>query len=188
MNTRNRGRSGSTLLEFALAGTFVFLPLLVGCATVGMAMLKSIQVVEVNRAAGHMFSQGVDFSQAGNKNILLQIASGLGITAGGGQGVIILSEIDGTGANAAVCSRRIVVGNPALHASNYVNPSSSLLDSSGAVTNLNDPSANAASFTPSVMPMSSGSVAYLAETYLSTSQYDWTGILTGTGIYTKSVF
>jgi hypothetical protein len=188
MKTRTQGRRGSTLLEFVLAGSFVFLPLLAGCSTVGMSMLRSIQVVELNRDAGHMFSEGVDFSQAGNRNILLKIASGLGITDGGGQGVIILSEIDGTGSNAAVCSRRIVIGNAALRASFYVNPSSAVVDSSGAVTNLNDPSANANSFTSSVMPMNAGDVAYVAETYLSTSAYDWTGVLSGTGIYTKSVF
>jgi hypothetical protein len=187
MNARTRVRRGSTLLEFVLAGSFVFLPLLAGCSTVGMAMLRSIQVVELNRDAGHMFSQGVDFSQAGNRNILLKVASGLGITDGGGQGVIILSEIDGTGTNTAVCSRRIVIGNAALRTSSFVSPSPSVLDSNGAVTNLNDPSVNANGFT-SLMPMNTGDVAYVAETYLSTSAYDWTGVLSGTGIYTKSVF
>lgn len=188
MTSRTRVRRGSTLLEFVLAGSFVFLPLLIGCSTVGMALLKSIRVVELTRSAGHMFSEGIDFSQAANRNILLQVASGLGITDSGGQGVIILSEIDGTGTNTAVCSRRIVIGNAGLRASSYASPSSGILDSSGAVTNLNDPSANADAFTPAVMPMSRGDVAYVAETYLSTSAYDWTGVLTGTGIYMKAVF
>jgi hypothetical protein len=36
--------------------------------------------------------------------------------------------------------------------------------------------------------MNSGDVAYLAETYVRTSGYDWTGFLTGTGVYSKSIF
>ncbi len=183
-----RSLRGSSLLEFVLAASFVFLPLLAGTASVGMSMVRSIDVVALNRDAGHMFAEGVDFSQPANRNILLVIAGTLGITNTGGNGVIILSEIDGTGTNTAVCARQYVIGNAALRASSYVNPSSSLLDSSGAVTNLNDPSANAAAFTPAVMPMNAGDVAYLAETFVSTSTYDWTGFLTGTGVYTKSIF
>jgi hypothetical protein len=185
---KNRLRSGSTLLEFVLAGSFIFLPLIAGLATIGMSMLQSIEVVALNRNAGHMFAEGVDFTVAANRSLLLQTASGLGITNGGGNGVIILSEIDGTGTNTAVCSRHIVIGNAGLRTSSYANPSSSILDSSGAVTNLNDPSANAAAFTPSVMTMNTGDKAYVAETYLSTSNYDWTGFITGTGIYTKAFF
>jgi hypothetical protein len=181
-------RRGSSLLEFVLAASFVFLPLLAGTATVGMSMVRSIEVVALNRDAGHMFAEGVDFSQQGNRNILLKIAGNLGITDSGGNGVIILSEIDGTGLNTAVCARQFVVGNAALRASSFVNPNPSLIDASGAVTNLNDPSVNAAAFTASVMPMNAGDVAYLAETYVSTAGYDWTGFLTGTGIYSKSIF
>ena len=186
--TEKASRRGSTLLEFVLAASFVFLPLLAGTASVGMSMVRSIEVVSLNRDAGHMFAEGIDFSQQANRNILLKIAGNLGITDSGGNGVIVLSEIDGTGTNTAVCARQFIIGNAALRPSSYVNPSSSVVDSSGGVTNLNDPSVNAAGFTPSVMPMNSGDVGYLAETYVSTSGYDWTGFLTGTGVYSKSIF
>ena len=185
--SRHRARRGSTLLEFALAGSFIFVPLLAGVSTVGMSALEAMQVVELNRSAGHMFATGVDFSQAANRNLLIAVAGSLNITGAGGTGVIILSEIDGTGNNNAVCSRRLVIGNAALHTSNYVNPASNLIDAGGNVTNVNDPSANANGFT-AMMPMAQGQVNYLAETYFSTSNFDWIHFLTGTSIYAKAVF
>ena len=179
---------GSTILEFALAASFVFLPLLAGTATVGMSMLRSMKVQALNRNVAHMFATGVDFSQAANRNLVLKIAGSLHIQDSGGSGVILLTEIDGTGNGQAICARRIVIGNAALRASSYVTPASSVLDSGGAVTNLNDPSARVNAAFLTMMPMSQGDVVYLAETYFSTSDYDWAGFLTGTGIYTKAMF
>jgi hypothetical protein len=181
-----RSRSGSTLLEFVFAGSFIFLPLLIGTVTVGMSLLRSIEVTALNRDAGRMFAAGVDFSQAANQNLLVKIAGDLNITAAGGQGVVILSEIDATGTNQAVCSRQLVIGNAALRASSFASPTD--LDSAGNVTNLNDPTANAATFTPAVMPMSKGQVAYVVETYYSTASYDWTGLLKNTGVYVRAIF
>jgi hypothetical protein len=185
---RNSGpkKSGSTLLEFVLAGSFIFLPLLTGTVTVGMSMLRSLQVAALNRSAGHMFASGMDFSQSANRNLLLSIAGDLNISDAGGSGVVILSEIDGTGTNQAVCTRQYVIGNAALRASSFATPAG--IDSGGNVINVNEASANTAGFTPAVMPMSQGDVAYVAETYFSTSDYDWTGFLTGTGIYTRAIF
>jgi hypothetical protein len=185
--TTHRWR-GSSTLEFALAGSFIFLPLLAGTATVGVAMLRSMEVAGLNRDAGHMFATGVDFSQSVNRNLLLKVAGNLNITDTGGKGVVILSEIDGTGNNQAVCSLRLVIGNAALRQSSYVNPSSGVLDSAGNVTNLNDASASVAPAFLAMMPMTQGQVAYVVETYFSTSDYDWPGFLTGTGIYMKAVF
>jgi hypothetical protein len=183
----NGPRRGSTLLEFVLAGSFIFIPLVTGLSTVGMSMLMSNQVVALNRTAGHMFSMGVDFSQTANRNLLIAVAGNLNITSAGGNGVVILTEIEGTGNNQAVCERRLVIGNASLRASSFVNPSSAVLDSAGNVTNLNDASANADSLS-SWMPISQGQVVYLAETYFSTANFDWTGFLTGTGIYDKAIF
>ena len=146
------------------------------------------RVQALNRNVAHMFATGVDFSQAANRNLVLKIAGSLHIQDSGGSGVILLTEIDGTGNGQAICARRIVIGNAALRASSYVTPASSVLDSGGAVTNLNDPSARVNAAFLTMMPMSQGDVVYLAETYFSTSDYDWAGFLTGTGIYTKAMF
>ncbi len=185
---RKRKRQGSATVEFALAGSFIFLPMLAGLATVGMSMVMAIQVVGLNRDAGRLFSGGVDFSQTSSQNLLVKIAGGLSVTDTGGKGVIIFSEFDGTGTNQAVCSRRIVVGNALLRNSSYANPSPALLDGGGNVTNLSDPSAAVNASFMTLLPMTQGQVAYLVETYFSTSQYDWTGFLSGTGIYAKAIF
>src|ERR1700733_3686296 len=91
-----RKQRGSTLLEFILAGMFFLVPLILGAMTVGMTLGRSIRVADLNRAAGHMFARGVDFSQASNRALLLRMAIGLGMTDTGGQGVIMLSEIQCT--------------------------------------------------------------------------------------------
>jgi len=183
----HRSQRGSTLLEFALAGSFIFVPILLGLSTVGMSLLISERVVALNRNATHMFATGLDFSVAANVNLLIKSAGTLNISASGGQGVVILSEIQGTSNNAAVCVRQFVIGNPALRSSSYVNPKAAVLDSGGNVTNLSDPSANAASFL-ALMPLANGQTAYLGETYFSTAQFDLAGLLKGTGIYRKVVF
>jgi hypothetical protein len=178
-----RGKRGSTLIEFVLAGSFIFLPLLVGTVAVGMAMIRSIQVTALNRDAGHMFSQGIDFSQTANQNLLVKVAGDLNITPAGGDGVVILSEIVATGTNQAVIAQRLVVGNASLRASNYGTPD--MIDSGGNVTP--DASATATNFTPAVMPMVQGQVAYVAETYFITSDISLAGLLPN-GIYVWTVF
>jgi hypothetical protein len=184
---RKRPRRGSTLVEFALAGSFIFVPLLVGTVAVGMSMVRSIEVTALNRDAGHMFSSGVDFSQAANQNLLVKIAGTLDITAAGGNGVVILSEIAGTGNNNAVFEMRQIVGNASLRASNFGTPASAVLDAGGNVTDTSDPSANANAFTSSVMSLANGQIAYVAETYFSTSDYNLGGLLPN-GIYVWAVF
>jgi hypothetical protein len=180
----NAGKErGSTLIEFVLAGSFIFVPLLVGSVAVGMSMIRSIQVTALNRDAGHLFASGVDFSQTANQNLLINIAGDLNITAAGGNGVVILSEIDGTGADQAVIARRLVIGNSSLRASSYGTPDT--VDSSGNVTA--DASATAVNFTPAVIPMVSGQIAYVAETYFSTTDYNLGGMMPN-GIYVWTVF
>jgi hypothetical protein len=177
-------KRGSTLIEFVLAGSFIFMPLLVGTASIGMSIIRSIQVTALNRDAGHLFAGGVDFSQTVNQNLLVKIAGDLSITPGGGNGVVILSEIDGTGVNQAVVSRRLVIGNASLRASSYGTPDG--IDASGNVTST-DGSATAVNFTPAVLPMVEGQIAYVAETYFSTSDYNLGGMMPN-GIYVWTVF
>lgn len=173
------------MIEFALASSFIILPLLIGTGTVGMSVLESIRVDALNRNAGHLYARGVDFSQTANRNMILQIAAPLNITNTGGTGVIVFSEIEGTGSGHAVCTARLVIGNPAVWASSFCNPT--LIDSAGNVDYTNDPGAAADSFL-SVLPLGSGDIAWLTETYFSTAQYAWPGLLPSSGIYTRAIF
>ena len=187
ISRKNRRESGTAALEFALVAMPIIFTL-IGVVVVGINLGRSIQVGQICRDADSMYVRGVDFSQTSSQNLLVKLAGGLNITDAGGNGVIIFSEFDGTGANTAVCSRRIVVGNASLRSSSYANPSAAVLDQGGNVTNLNDPSAQVNASFMSLLPMTQGQVAYLVETYFSTSQYDWTGFLSGTGIYAKAIF
>ena len=182
---QTRARRGSTLVEFALAASFVLLPLVLGTMSIGMTMARTIRINELTRDAAHMFARGVDFSQSANQSLLLDMATGLNITATGGEGVIIFSGIQCTGTGQAVCTRRLVVGNSALHASDYANPTQ--IDSSGNVNYTRDPGANARSFL-NVMPMSTGESTYVVETFYSSSDFDLTGFWNGSGTYTMAVF
>jgi hypothetical protein len=175
---------GSSILEFALVGTFLLLPLVLGTATVGLSILESIHAVELNRDAAHMFARGGDFSKAANRSLLLELANGLNITDSGGNGVIILSEIDAIGGGQAVCARRLVIGNADLRASDFATPTKFTNSQTGMV-DITDPSAQANSFL-NVLAMSAGDKAYVAETYFQ--GFELPGLFNSSGMYTRSIF
>ena len=183
--SKKRTVRGSALLELALVGTFIAIPLTLGTMTVGMTLARTLRVYHVNRSAGHMFARGVDFSQPTGRALLVRMANGLNITDSGGTGVIMLSEIDCTNTGQAVCSRRLVIGNAGVRGSAFASPTH--IDSSGIVDYTHDPSATATAFLK-LMTMSPGDVAYVVETYVSSADYDWAGFLTGNGTYTYGVF
>jgi len=175
-------RRGSAIVEFTLAATFMFVPIMAGLGTVGISVIRGMEVAGVNSSAGQMFSSGVDFTNATNVNILIQVAGNLGLSASGGNGVVILSELEGTSAG-AVCTQQIIIGNAGLRSSSYVNPTD--VNSSGDVTNLNDPSAQVGSNLP--ITLSAGQTVYLAETYFNNSLYAFSSA-GGTGIYMMNIF
>ena len=149
MNPRKRQRqSGSTILEFAIVVPCLSL-LFFGSVGLGVMMGRYIQCVQVDRDVAHMYSDGVDFTQTTPQNIIVQdLALGVGMTATGGNGVIILSQIqtvyaaDCTAAAVSPCTnaglpvftQRIVVGNSSLRASQFGTPASSLLDAEGNIS------------------------------------------------------
>ncbi len=170
----NGGRKrGSALVEFALAGSFIFLPMLAGLTSVGVSMVNAMQVASVNASAGQMLSTGVDFTQAANQALVqnLGVASNLDFSSSG-KGVVILSEIDGT-SSGNVCSQQFIIGNSAQGTSKYV---------SGGV-------GSASGFTL-MGTLSTGQIVYLAETYYDNSQNAWAFAPPGTPttIYVKAVF
>jgi hypothetical protein len=149
MNRRKRERqSGSTLLEFAIVVPCLTM-LFFGSIGLGVMMGRYIQAVVVDRDVAHMYSDGVDFTQTTPQNIIVQqLALGTGMTATGGNGVIVFSHIqtvyqaDCTSAGVANCAnlglpvftQRIVVGNKGLRASSFGTPTSTLMDASGNIS------------------------------------------------------
>ena len=184
-------------MEFAIVTALVGVPALLGLTVVGLNMIRGIQVAQVNRDAGHMFAAGVDFTQSSNRALLLKIAEGLGFDSDSGNGVIVLSAIQKLGVTEcggngcgnlgyAVIKQRIVIGNYGKRASAYGSPT---VDASGHVVDYkNDAKARAQGFTPDVIVMADGDMAYVAETYLASPDYDIAGVLTGTGVHAQAIF
>lgn len=128
---------GNVLLETGVAMVFLG-PLMLSAFSFGLNMTKAIQVTQLVRDAGHMYARSTDFSTAGNKQILTRLAVGMGMTATGGTGVVILSKVTkieqadctAAGLTEAECVnkdkyvivQRQVVGNPLFHASRYCSP------------------------------------------------------------------
>ena len=143
-----RGRNGSTLLEFAIVFPCLTL-LFFGTVGLGVMMGRYIQAVQVCRDLAHMYSDGVDFTQATPQNIIVQqLAAGSGMTANGGNGVAIFSQVktvyqtDCTSAGVSPCTnlglpvftQRVVVGNAGLKSSAFGTPSAASRDASGNIS------------------------------------------------------
>jgi len=119
-----------------------------GSTGVGIMMGRYVQAVQVARDVAHMYSDGVDFSQTANQNIIVQqLSAGTGMTSNGGNGVVIFSKVstvyaaDCTAAGVSPCTnqglpvftQRIEIGNSALRASTFGTPNSAILDAQGNI-------------------------------------------------------
>src|SRR5271169_5826550 len=147
----NRDERGSTMIEFILVSSMFLVPLLVGIFTYGFAVLRSVEVVQITRDVGHMYSRGVDFSTQANQNLLSgQLSNGLNIAANSGNvtggstgyGIIVLSTFTSVAATCSctnsghiVVMRRIIIGNNTNYTTPYGSPNSGLITSTGDITN-----------------------------------------------------
>jgi Flp pilus assembly protein TadG len=144
---RNPKESGSTLVEFAIMAPSLIL-LFFGTTGLGIMMGRYSQAVQVARDVAHMYSDGVDFSKTANQSIVTQqLAAGTGMTNGGGNGIVMLSQIrsiyqvDCTAAAINPCTnlglpvftQRLSFGNTALRTSSFGTPDPSILDVQGNI-------------------------------------------------------
>jgi hypothetical protein len=112
------------MIEGALS-TLFWVPLLLGVLYFGSALVTALQVVQVDRDAGHMFARGVYFGTdtAGyaNETLLARLGQQLGLASVDGSGnvtgvsttgpmVIILTKIQNVSANACVAYNGVVGG------------------------------------------------------------------------------
>jgi hypothetical protein len=120
-----------------------------GVVGLGIMMGRCVQAVTVARDVAHMYSDGVDFTQTANQNIVInQLAQGTGITAAGGNGVIIFSKISTvyqsdcdaagftatcTNKNLPVFTQRITLGLATMRASLFGAPNAAILDAQGNI-------------------------------------------------------
>jgi hypothetical protein len=193
---------GNTIMEFAICTLFV-IPVLLGTFTLGMNLIRAVQVTQVCRDAGHMYVRQVDFSLDANKDIVVRLASGLGLQRTGGTGVVILSKITyigdaqctAAGLSGAACvnryqnviTQRLLIGNSSARASSFGTPNSNLIGSNGDVANyLTQTSARATGF-GSVLTLNAGELAFVSESYFPSPDYDMPGF-SPSGVYARAIY
>ena len=208
---QKRNEKGNALLEFA-AVSIVVIPLFFGMVGAGIQLGRMNEAVQICRDAAHMYARGVDFSQTANKNILVALATGSGMTVAGGNGVVIMSQVtkiylaDCTAAgltsgqctnlNQLVFINRIVTGNSGLRSSNYGTPLASLVNSQGNIAAsdyLTKPSAvltgsMVTELSDAGLVLNDGDVAYVTEYYQSTPDLSFLGTSGSGGVYAKAIF
>jgi Flp pilus assembly protein TadG len=202
---RTKRQQGNAIIEFSLVITFLVM-LLMGTFSIGMTLTKSVQAGIVARDAGAMFMRYVDFTLTGNKDILLRLANGMGMTASGGNGVVIMTQIMFVGAtecangglstgacpnyNRPVVIKRMTVGNTSLYTTTFGNPSASIIQSDGTLSTnnyLTNTTARADNFS-SVMTLNAGEFAFISEAYFNTPEIDMPGFRNNTYVYQRNIF
>jgi hypothetical protein len=208
MRGRRRTRQlGSTMIEFCLS-VALWTVVLMGLSTVGLNLIRALQVEQVCRDAGRLYVAGLDFTQAGNQSLLLMLATGLTVTATGGNGVFVFSTVEyidtpqctanGLAGNTGSCPnlgqyvfiQRVVVGNSGLFSSPFGTPSAGIIGTYGDISASNyltNASARAVGF-GSVIAMTGGQLAYLTETYFSSPDFAWGSYMNGAGVYERKIF
>jgi hypothetical protein len=207
----NRNEKGNGLLEFA-AVSIVVIPLFFGMVGAGIQLGRMDEAVQICRDSAHMYARGVDFSQTANKNILVSLATGSGMTVNGGTGVVIMSQViqvyqaDCTAAgltagqctnlNQLVFANRVITGNSGLRSSNYGMPPAALVNAQGNIAAsdyLTKPSlvltgSMATELTNAGLTLADGDIAYLTEFYESTPDLSFLGVSGTGGVYAKAIF
>ena len=196
---RGRGRRGNTVIEFAIVAVFL-VPLFLGTINLGLSLSYNLQVAQVARDAGHMYVRQLDFSLVASQEVVVRMASGMGLNrTGGGKGVVMLTKVLFIGADQcatgglpeggcpnlgrAVIVQRHIIGEASLRASEVGTPPAGLI--------LTAPDANTGLKAGDILPsdyltqgslitaategmlpgMLAGEVAYIVESYFKTP--DW---------------
>ena len=206
MSGRRRRRSrGNALVEFGLCATFL-VPLYIWTIIMGMDLKRVMQTNQVSRDTGHMYARWVDFSKVGNQDMVVRLASGLGMTRTGGNGVVILSKLmkigvqqcaDGgvsqlqcSNLNKTVFVQRIVIGNKAMAPSKYGTPDDSIINADGtvdAVDYLKQASAVSANF-DATLALAEGEEAFVTEAWFISPVKDFPTLNNRGAVYAKSIY
>lgn len=214
---RRKTQRGVAYVELAFL-LLVFIPMMLGVIGIGLNMHLQLETVQLARDAGHMYARYIDFTLLGNQQVLVAVAGSLGLktTAGTGNAVVILStvryvdvsacqqagKVDANG-NPSGCtnytkwvfSKRLVVGNNTLRASNLGTPPAAIVATDGSITLNNQVtnSSDVASIT-AINPwnsttgtgLPSGQVVYVAEA--SARGFHMPPFSSGTNTYAQVYF
>jgi len=198
-----RNEKGNAYIEFVLVASFFFVPLILGMITVGIAVLRNLQVNQLTRDVGHMMAKGVDLSQQGNQNLVVNdLANGLSLQANSGNvtgstsgnGVLVLSIFESVPSSCGcvngghvVVVDRIVIGNNTLYTSPFGSPSS-INSTSGQVANYSSDTAARADNLSGLITLGSNGLAYMAEGRFAFRDLGVTGFIANLGAFNRSVF
>ena len=214
---RGRSRRGNTIIEFGLVAIFL-VPLFLGTINLGLSLGYNLQVSQISRDAGHMYVRQLDFSLDASKEIVVRMASGMGMTKTGGKGVVLLTKVlyigddqcaagglaQGSCPNwgRAVIVQRHTIGDTSLRTSSIGSPPAGLI--------LTGPDANSGLKAGDILPsdyltqgsvvttaaeallpgMLAGETAYIVESYFKTPDWSLKQSYTQTaeGVYARAVF
>ena len=106
--------AANNLVEFALV-----LPILVilalGLISTGQLLERYLNVVNLARNAGNMYSRNVDFEQPLNRDLLIRAATDMNMSVNSGDGVVFLSKVSlatfGANDGLPIVDERFVIGN-----------------------------------------------------------------------------
>jgi hypothetical protein len=195
------------MIEFCLSIS-LWMVVLMGLSVVGLNLIQALQVEQICRDSGHMYSEALDFTQAGNQSLLMMLSTGLNVTPTSGNGVFLFSTVEyidtaqctaaGLQGNTSSCPnldqdvfiQRVVVGNSSLFSSKFGTPSAGIIGTSGNIASsdyLTNTSARATGFS-SVLALTGGQIGYMTETYFSSANFNWGSYMSGTGVYERSIF
>jgi hypothetical protein len=190
-----RKRQGVAVVELSLI-IFPLTVLLMGVIVIGISLGRAVQVAHVTRDAASMYVRGIDFSKDPNKDVVVRLSGGLGMTRTGGNGTVILSKVTFIPASRCVgiadcnsdkhvITQRLRIGNNSLRQSNYGTPVG--IDSTGLVTQyLTD---DAAIVTGTFAPvLADGEFAYVAEGYFKNVNLNFPGFQDIPGVYSVAIF
>jgi hypothetical protein len=192
-------------VEFGLCAIFL-MPLYIWTVIVGMDMKRLMQTNQVSRDAGHMYARWVDFSKAGNKDLIVRLASGMNMTRDGGAGVVILSRVMKIGASQCTAGgvaltsctnkdqivfiQRIVIGNKDKAPSKFGTPSDSILNSDGTIDAV-DYLKNASAVSPNfaaTLALTDGEEAFLSECWFESIVRDFPTLNNRGPVYARTIY
>ncbi len=199
------GQRGNTIIEFAMVST-ILIPLLMGTVNIGMNMSRSVQVTQLSRDAGHMFVRSVDFTNETNKNLLVRIGQGLGITTDGGNARVTLSRVMRIGANECqaggreiyqcpnyqqtVITQQIIIGDAQKRHSDLGDVPTSLLGEKNEIDAddyLTDYRVRAQGF-EQILALQPGEFGYVSEAYFESGEFQFPGFFDQSQIYSRTIF
>jgi hypothetical protein len=202
---RGKRQNGNAIIEFALVVPCL-LTLMLGVFSVGLVLTRTVQAGIVARDAGAMFMRYVNFNLTENRNLVVRLANGMGMTTNGGNGVVILSQVMRIGATECsnggysssncpnfgmdVVIKRVKVGNTALYTTTFGNPDSNLMDAEGEIPQTNylrETSVRVIGFS-SLVNLNPGEFAFVSEAYFSTPEINLPGYRNNTYVYQRNIF